>query len=166
MLPVADCIIVKLKAKQERRKKKNDYKGRDAVRYSSCQAGTGSDECVGKNICFFGRGEAVTVDVVFVVLSVCCLVLLTASLFTVQFLNRWRPVSWWSWEEVEEGSCWAEEVECAFDVGGVVEALRDSSSLDYLAGCHNQPCCLSQAAEEGFHLSLRSPSRSAPDWKQ
>lgn len=52
-------------------------------------------------------------DVVFVVLSVCCLVLLSASLFTVQFLNRWRPVSWWSWEEVEEGFCWAEEVEWA-----------------------------------------------------
>lgn len=51
------------------------------------------------------QGKVVTVDVVFVALSVCCLVLLSASLFTVQFLNRWRPVSWWSWEEVEEGSC-------------------------------------------------------------
>lgn len=37
----------------------------------------------------------------------------SASLFTVQFLNRWRPVSGWSWEEVEEESCWAEEVEHA-----------------------------------------------------
>lgn len=112
MLPVADCIIVKLKAKE----KKNDKRGRAAVRYSSCQAGTGSEECVGKNNrYFFGGGGwgAVTVDGVFVVLSVCCLVLLSASLFTVQFLNRWRPVSWWSWEEGEEGSCWAEEEECA-----------------------------------------------------
>ena len=62
---------------------------------------------------FFLVGGAVTVDVVFVVLSVCCLVLLSASLFTVQFLNRWRPASWWSWEEAEEGSCWAVEVEHA-----------------------------------------------------
>lgn len=64
----------------------------------------------------------VTVDVVFVVLSVCCLVLLSPSLFTVQFLNQWRPVSWWSWEVVEEGSCWAEEVERA--------ANRQNSNLD------------------------------------
>lgn len=103
-------------------------KGRAAVRYSSCQAGTGSEECVGKNsrlfffcVFFLGSGGdgggggvgAVTADVVFVVLSGCCLVRPSASLFTVQFLNRWRPVSWWSWEEVEEGSCWAEEVEDA-----------------------------------------------------
>lgn len=117
---------------------------------------------------FFLRGgrEAASVDAVFVVLSVCRLVLLSASLFTVQFLNRWRPVSWWSWEEVVEGSCWAEEVARAFDVAGVEEASRDSSSLDYLAGCRNQPCCLSQAAEEGFHLCQSSPSRSAPDWRQ
>lgn len=66
-----------------------------------------------KTTAFFGRGEAVTVDGVFVVLSVCCLVLLSASLFTVQFLNRWRPVSWWSWGEAEGGSCWAEEVDRA-----------------------------------------------------
>lgn len=56
-----------------------------------------------------------TVDVGFV-LFCCqerCLVLLSPSLFTVQFLNRWRPASWWSWEEVEEGSCLEAEVECA-----------------------------------------------------
>lgn len=72
---------------------------------------------------FLGReGGAVTADVVFVVLSVCRLVLLSASLFTVQFLNRWRPVSWWSWEEVEEGSCWAGEAERA--------ASRQNSHLE------------------------------------
>lgn len=57
---------------------------------------------------FFGWGGSDAV-----VLSVCCLVLLSASLFTVQFLNRWRPVFWWSLEEVEEGFCWAEEAEWA-----------------------------------------------------
>lgn len=35
------------------------------------------------------------------------------SLFTAQFLNRWRPVSWWSWEEVEEESCSEEVAEIA-----------------------------------------------------
>lgn len=45
----------------------------------------------------------------------CCVVNVlfgpSASLFTALFPNRWRPVSWWSWEEVAEGSCWAEEEE-------------------------------------------------------
>jgi len=61
MLPVADCIIFKLKAKQKwkkkkkKKKKKDDKRGRAAVRYSSCQAGTGSEECVGKNNHFSGE---------------------------------------------------------------------------------------------------------------
>lgn len=134
------------------------------MRYSSCQAGTGSEECVGKTDRLFGW-EQLLLMLFFVVLSVCRLVPLSASLFTVQFLNQWRPVSWWSWEEVEEGSCWAEEAGRAFDVAGVAEASRDSSSLDYLAGCRNQPCCLSPAGEGALHLCRSSPSRSAPDWR-
>lgn len=42
-----------------------------------------------------------------------CLVLLSASALTVRSLNRWTPASWWSWEEEEEGFCWAVEAECA-----------------------------------------------------
>lgn len=87
-------------------------KGRAAVRYPSCQATIGSEERVGKKtIAFFLFG--VEGDVAFVVSSVCCVVLLSASLFTVQFLNRWRPVSLRSLGEVEEAFCWEEEVEWA-----------------------------------------------------
>lgn len=86
-------------------------KGRAAVRYSSCQARTGSEERVGKKQSLFLFG--VEGDVAFVVSSVCCVVLLSASLFTVQFLNRWRPVSLRFLGEVEEAFCWEEEVEWA-----------------------------------------------------
>lgn len=67
---------------------------------------------------------------------------------------------------MEEESCSEEVVEIVFDVEGVVEVSRDSSSLDYLAGCRNQLCCFSKAAEEGFHPCQSNPSRSAPDWKR
>lgn len=91
--------------------------GRAAVRYSSCQAGTGSEECVGKDgkkkqnkktsTFIFGiKGGAVAS-------SESCLVLLSASALTVRSLNRWTPASWWSWEGEEEGFCWVAEAECA-----------------------------------------------------
>lgn len=40
---------------EKKKKKKDDKRGRAAVRYSSCQAGTGSEECVGKNNHFSGE---------------------------------------------------------------------------------------------------------------
>lgn len=46
----------KSKVKRRNGKKQDDKKGRAAVRYSSCQAGTGSQECVGKsNVFWVGR---------------------------------------------------------------------------------------------------------------
>lgn len=96
----------KIKTQKKKWKKtQDDKKGRAAVRYSSSQ--DREPGMCGEKQRFFGGGGSDAV------VSVCCLVLLSASLFTVQFLNRWRPVFWWSLEEVEEGFCWAEEVEWA-----------------------------------------------------
>lgn len=49
--------------------KNNDKRGWAAVRYSSCQAGTGSEECVGKNNRFWGE-KWLLLMLFFVVLSV------------------------------------------------------------------------------------------------
>lgn len=51
--------------KEERRELKMIRRGWAAVRYSSCQAGTGSEGCVGENN-RFSKG-ALTVDAVFFV---------------------------------------------------------------------------------------------------
>lgn len=51
------------------------------------------------------------------------------SRLTVQFLNRWMLVSWWSWEEEGEAFCWAAEAACA--VGGIKQHTS-SNALDSL----------------------------------
>lgn len=101
MLPVADCIIIKLKAKEKIFKNclKNDKRGRAAVRYSSCQAGTESEECVGKNNLFFWESSycwCCICCVVSVVWSYCqrlCSLYnswITGGLFSGRLGRRWR----------------------------------------------------------------------------
>jgi len=115
----APCCRLKQKAKRIKERIKDDKRGGLWWGIHLVKLGQGARNVWAKPTIFLG--VTLTVDVVFVVLSVCCLVKLSPSLFTVQFLNRWRPVSWWSWEEVEGGSCWAEEVECA-----VKRQIRDA----------------------------------------
>lgn len=131
-----------------------DERGWAAARYSSCQAGTESEECVGTKV------KSSRANRRWVVLLGCqCVVWFGPTLFTARSLNRWRPVSWWFWVGAGEGSCWAKEVVCAFDVAGAVGALWDLSSLDYRTGSRNLPCCFSQAAGAGLHPCQSSPSR-------
>lgn len=55
---------------------------------------------------------------------------LPATPLTVQFLNRWMPVSWWSWEEEGEAFCWAAGAACA--AGGIKQHTSSNVHFGFL----------------------------------
>lgn len=72
--------------------------------------------------------------------------------FTVQFLNRWRPVFWWSLEEVGEGSCWAEEVERAASRQNSDQHIGGKTSGDHAASTHT---LTDSSFQSGIYAGIR-----------
>lgn len=114
MLPAADCIIVKQQAKKhnikKRKEKKRWYEGAGCGEVFILSSWDREARNVWvKTTTFLG------LLLMLFLLRCQCVVwsYCEVSLFTAQFLNRWRPVSWWSWEEVEEESCSEEVAEIA-----------------------------------------------------